>query len=309
MMSWNHDSNHKTEQVVGVAAAAYVINLIAEPSIQDKKETSPGLESFLIKDKSRKEDTAFPTLKAGTVSERSSGKDAKHEKLTGESSTKGSDTEESKVPVTKATDEKTTRPAPSFKKSLTFADHIGTSKPESVAPKPDLPPIKPERAALRPDLPTRKPVSTAPKPDHPVIEQGRAATRPEQPPTIKPVAPGIDANKTRPETAQTKAVDWEKDEMAKIKERYVKLNSTILAWEEKKKKKAKNKLEKAESRLEQKRAQALTKFRNEMDYIIRVTDAAKAQAEARQRNDELKAKEKANIIRTTGEIPKTCFCC
>ena len=51
------------------------------------------------------------------------------------------------------------------------------------------------------------------------------------------------------------------------------------------------------------------KFRNEMDYIKEVADGARAQAEARQRKDELKAKEKANIIRTTGELPRTCFCC
>ena len=74
MMSWNHDSNHKTEQVVGVAAAAYVINLIAEQSIRDKKKTSAGLETSLIKDKSRKEDTTFSILKPGAVSERFSGK-------------------------------------------------------------------------------------------------------------------------------------------------------------------------------------------------------------------------------------------
>ena len=46
-----------------------------------------------------------------------------------------------------------------------------------------------------------------------------------------------------------------------------------------------------------------------MDYIKQVVDGARAQAEARQRNDERKAKEKANIIRTTGELPRTCFCC
>lgn len=46
-----------------------------------------------------------------------------------------------------------------------------------------------------------------------------------------------------------------------------------------------------------------------MDYIKQVADGARAQANARQRNDELKAKEKANIIRTTGELPMTCFCC
>ena len=64
-----------------------------------------------------------------------------------------------------------------------------------------------------------------------------------------------------------------------------------------------------QSELEKKRARALTKFRNEMEHIKQVAEGAKAQAEERQRNDELKAKEKANIIRRTGELPRTCFCC
>ncbi|XVE91583.1 hypothetical protein REPUB_Repub01dG0022200 [Reevesia pubescens] len=228
MMSRNHDSNHTTEHVVGVAAAAYVINLIAETSNQDRKKISAGLQPSLTRDKSRKEDRTSSVLKPGTVSE----------PITGEGSTKGSESAESKVPVTDATDDKATRPAPSFKRPVSFADHVGStsstkprssqtpdmlsSQPESAAPKPDLSPIKPERTAPKPDFPTTKPVSTAPKPDHPAIKPGTAATRPQQPPTIKPVAQGIDAkrqSKARPETEQTKAEAWEKAEMAKIKER------------------------------------------------------------------------------------------
>ncbi|XP_021299787.1 remorin isoform X2 [Herrania umbratica] len=291
MMSWNNDSNHNTEQVVAVAAAAYVIDRIAESSIHDQKRSSAGLEPSLIEDKSRRE---------------------------GEGSMKGSESAESKVPVTDATDGKATRPAPSFNRPLTFADHIGSTsstkpksnqKPESAAPKPDLPTKKRERAAPKPDLPTIEPVSTAPKPDHPTIKPGTTATQPEQPPTFTPAAPVIEVKRQSAARPETKAEEWEKAEMAKIKERYMKLNSTILAWEEKKKKKAKNKLGKAESELEKKRARALSKYRNEMEYIKQVAEGARAQAEARQRNDELKAKEKANIIRTTGKVPRTCFCC
>ncbi|KAK6242670.1 hypothetical protein QUC31_013619 [Theobroma cacao] len=292
MMSWNNDSNRNTEQVVAVAAAAYVIEKIAGSSIHDQKRSSAGLEPSLIKDKSIREV---------------------------EGSMKGSESAESKVPVTDATDGKATRPAPSFKRALTFADYIGSTsstkpksnqKPESAAPKPDLPTKKPERAAPKPDLPTIKPVSTAPKPDRPTIKPGTTAARPEQPPTFTPAAPVIEVKKQSAAMPETKAEEWEKAEMAKIKERYVKLNSTILAWEEKKKKKATNKLNKAkQSELEEKRARALTKFRNEMEYIKQVAEGARVQAEARQRSDVLKAKEKANIIRTTGKVPRTCFCC
>lgn len=45
-----------------------------------------------------------------------------------------------------------------------------------------------------------------------------------------------------------------------------------------------------------------------MQNIGQIAVGARAQAEERKRNDELKAKEKANRIRTTGKIPKTCFC-
>ncbi|GLT27587.1 hypothetical protein SLA2020_025740 [Shorea laevis] len=96
--------------------------------------------------------------------------------------------------------------------------------------------------------------------------------------------------------------------MAKIKERYQKLNSTISDWEHKKKTKAENKLHKTESELELRRAKALKKFQKEMEYIKQVVGGARAQAEKRQRNDELKVRQKANVIRTTGRVPRTCFC-
>ncbi|XP_039023724.1 uncharacterized protein LOC120156481 [Hibiscus syriacus] len=80
-MSSNDDSDHKPEQVLAVAAATYVINSIAKPSIQDQKKSSSGLEPSLIRDKSRKEDKSSSISEAGTIYERFSGKDPKHEKL------------------------------------------------------------------------------------------------------------------------------------------------------------------------------------------------------------------------------------
>ncbi|OMO93420.1 hypothetical protein CCACVL1_06512 [Corchorus capsularis] len=320
MTSWNNDSNYETEQVVAVAAAAYAINLMdEESSIHDQTKTSVGLEPSLRRDKSRKEDETFPISKPRILSKQ----------FTGEDSRKGSESVESKVTITDVPDEKAIRRAPSFKKPVTFADHIGSSsstrpisppkpdllssQPEIAAAKPDLPTIKPERASAKPDLPTTRPVSTAPKPDYFPKKPGTAAARPEQPPSVTPVAPVMEAKRqtgARPGIGQSEAEAWEKAEMAKIKEKYVKLNSTILDWEEKKKKKARSKLEKAEqSELEKKKARALTKFRNEMEYIKEVADGARAQAQSRQRDDELKVKEKANRIRETGKVPRTCFCC
>ncbi|KAK8317228.1 hypothetical protein V6Z12_A13G096100 [Gossypium hirsutum] len=201
MTSWNDDSNHKPEQVLAVAAAAatYVINSIAEPSIQDQKKTSAGLGPSLTRDKSRKEDKSFSTSKPGTVSKQFSGK----------GSTKGSGSAESKVAVPDGMDDNETKSAPSLKRPLTFADYLGNTSitKQRSSSKPDMLSSQTESAALKPDVSTIKPASTAPKPDHPAIRT--AAGRPEEPPTIEP----------RPETEQTKAEDWEKDEMAKIKER------------------------------------------------------------------------------------------
>ncbi|KAK9045454.1 hypothetical protein V6N11_059334 [Hibiscus sabdariffa] len=295
MMNSNHDSNYKPEQVVGVAAAAYVVASIEEPSIRGLKKTSTHLEPSLIKDKSRKGDATSSTSKPGTLSKQSLGQGSK----------KVSERADSKVPVFNSEER---RRVPSFKKPPSFSDQMGSSsrtqpgsssKPDSLYSQPESAVPKPERAA--------------PKPDHHVMKPGTPATRPELPPSIKPMTPVTEAERqsaVRAGSDQAKADAWEKAEMAKIKERYVKLDETIVAWEEKKKKKARSKLEKEEkSGSEKKSAKALTKFRNEMEYIKQVADGARAEAKARQRNDELKAKEKANIIRTTGELPVTCFCC
>lgn len=53
---------------------------------------------------------------------------------------------------------------------------------------------------------------------------------------------------------------------------------------------------------------ALKKYQDKMEYINQIAGGARAQAEERRRNEVLKAKEKANIIRTTGKIPGPCSC-
>lgn len=65
---------------------------------------------------------------------------------------------------------------------------------------------------------------------------------------------------------------------------------------------------KLQSELERKRKKALEKYNSEMKYIAQVAGGARAQAEERRRNEVLKAKEKANVIRKTGKVPTTCFC-
>lgn len=63
-----------------------------------------------------------------------------------------------------------------------------------------------------------------------------------------------------------------------------------------------------QSENQRERVKASKKYQSKMKYIDVIAGGARAEAAERRRNEELKAKEKANIIRTTGKLPRTCFC-
>ncbi|KAJ7953885.1 Remorin like [Quillaja saponaria] len=222
----------------------------------------------LTRSKSKMDDTKISTPQPGGVSKRFSG--AGSIKITD-----GQDKNEQVTPATnEKMPEKAIAPIPSIKKAPTFGDkrlNIGTSgiKPESAAPKPTQPDTFKE--------------------------------------TLPPAATKRQISK-RSGVGETKADAWETAELAKIKERYEKLNATIGSWENKKKTKSRRSLDKQESKLELKRMKTLEKFRSEREYIDQIAGGARAQAQEKRRNEELKAKEKANIIRSTGKLPGTCFC-
>ncbi|CAL5430822.1 unnamed protein product [Camellia sinensis] len=113
---------------------------------------------------------------------------------------------------------------------------------------------------------------------------------------------------TKPGIGETKADTWEEAQMAKLKEKYEKLNTTILEWEKKKKDKAKLQKDRTESELERRRAKALQHYRSDMERIDQIARGTRSQAEENKRNEEFKMKEKANKIRSTGKIPATCLC-
>ncbi|XP_054790121.1 remorin-like isoform X1 [Prosopis cineraria] len=113
---------------------------------------------------------------------------------------------------------------------------------------------------------------------------------------------------TKLATKETEADAWEKAELERIKQRYAKLKETIDSWENQKRKEAKSKLNTQESELEQRRVKAMDKFRDDMDRIDQVARGARQQADAKRRKEELKAKEKADRIRTTGRLPGACSC-
>lgn len=149
---------------------------------------------------------------------------------------------------------------------------------------------------------------------------------------IEPMAPQQGRQRTR----NTDADEWEREELAKVKARYEKLNAIIQEWEDKKKTKARHKLDTTEVRfkyaqnsscykfrkgiltkvclqephneLEKTKAKALENYQIEMERIKEIANGARAQAKAKRRNDELKVKEKANKYRETGEPPQPSIC-
>ncbi|KAG5237213.1 remorin [Salix suchowensis] len=145
-------------------------------------------------------------------------------------------------------------------------------------------------ADLMTDVLPVKPKVTVPKPELP------PTSNPATPPTRRAKGDGTDADA------------WERDELSKIQRRYEKMKGTILSWENKKKEKAKKRIRKTESDLEKIRSTALKQFHDDMVDIGQIAGGARAKAEERQRNEEFKAKEKADTIRKTGKLPRTCFC-
>ncbi|KAM0016537.1 putative remorin [Helianthus debilis subsp. tardiflorus] len=102
---------------------------------------------------------------------------------------------------------------------------------------------------------------------------------------------------------------WEKTQLDKTKERFMKVKARIFEWESKKKSKAKNKLIRKEGKIEGKRARALQDFARKMETIEKISKGARSENEKTREREEIRVKEKANIIRSTGKIHKPMFLC
>ncbi|KAK2636107.1 hypothetical protein Ddye_030899 [Dipteronia dyeriana] len=305
-MSRDYNSDYQMEHVTAVAAAAYAIKSLQDSSMPDQKKTTSGTpESFLTRLMSKKEDAPIQAPQPDGISKRFS--------TSGENAT-SSLSADSKMPVSAAMDEKKTSP-PTIKKRLTFADddeHLNS--PAADTTKSRRAPSMKKTPTLSDELKNStnggKPAGVVQKTDAPPTKLRSTTSKSDVPPPVPPTETRIQSS-TRTGVNQAPADVWEKAELEKIKERHEKLNATILSWESKKKKKARSKLEKKElqSESEQKRIKALQKFRSDMETIDQIAGGARAQAEERRRNKELKAKAKANTIRTTGKVPRTCCCC
>ncbi|CAN1838865.1 Uncharacterized protein At3g61260 [Linum perenne] len=130
--------------------------------------------------------------------------------------------------------------------------------------------------------------------------------------TLKPAIPTNRAS-GRAGTVQTAADAWEKVEFEKLREnknfRYEFENEQIDKWENEKKANAKRRLDKAEVGSDRTRMKALERYRSDVDTITQIAEEARASTAKKQRRDELKVKEKANLYRRTGKVPKTTCSC
>jgi uncharacterized protein (DUF342 family) len=100
---------------------------------------------------------------------------------------------------------------------------------------------------------------------------------------------------------------WKETEISKSRKKYEKLSEKIVSWEDKKRKKAKRKLHRTERSVEKTKLKATQRFRDENERIEIIVASARAHAYESRIKEELKVKEKANLMRTTGRKPSTCL--
>ncbi|XP_030481583.2 uncharacterized protein At3g61260 isoform X6 [Cannabis sativa] len=285
-MNQDNDSND-IDRATAVAAAAYAISSLKDLGLPYQREQP---ETSKISSKGKKEST-LSIQEPGRASKSFSGK----------GTMKSSENPDSMVPATAATHtkkpEKTLLPAPSFRKtgSTLEMELSGSSKVGRTASKTEV---------------AAKPLHDK-QPSH-RYDTGTSTSKSDLPTTVKPPPQPKRQSSTGPGMRKAQADAWEEAEMARVQERHIfrydKQMATILDWEQKRKEKAKRHAVKSEGKLEEKRAKALKKYRTEMEYIDQVAGGARAKAEEKKRKDQLKVKEKADTIRRTGALPKTCFC-
>nr|XP_016477595.1 PREDICTED: uncharacterized protein At3g61260-like isoform X2 [Nicotiana tabacum] len=323
-MSRDYDSSDSVDYPAAVAAAAFAVKSIEDKSEKDHRRTNSGGA-----------DKPFTKTKADDIIPK------KPEKFSDEVSKPRPKLPDKSVPIRTATiNPEPLNTVPSIKKKPTFGD----TKPESeVAEKAKrVPSIKKtptfgdtkhesevsEKAKRVPSI-KKTPTFGDTKHESEVSEKAKrvplmkkTSTFPDQ--SKAPKAPEVPVRPTRQSSSQTgmakgqntmklgsgnsKADIWEKEEMEKITERYKKLIAEIVEWETKKKKKAKRDLERIEAELNRRRAKAMRHFNNEVGRIESIAGGAKEQADQNRENEELKVKEKANKIRSTGKMPATCLC-
>ncbi|XP_039689929.1 remorin isoform X3 [Medicago truncatula] len=329
----SHDYDFiEMEHATAVAAAAFAISShVSEIPHEQNMWEFP--ESSLTKTRSKAYDKKSSFSQLGAASKRLSG------------SFKITDEQGNTVPTTSSIREEkkpektiSFAPAPSMKKTPTF----GEKSKRNDDKKPDI--LKPKKVPSfgekskrdddkKPDILTSKRTPSFGGKDFistddiqpetpkakilPLVDDPTTSSwpQPQPPPPPPPPQPPIRQTSTaarpstRPSETEAKADAWEREELKKIKERYEKLLETIDSWEKRKKMKARRKLNKHEqSENTRKREKAWKKYQDKIKYIDEIAEGARAQSDERRKNETLKAKDKANIIRTTGKLPGACSC-
>ncbi|XP_022151056.1 remorin 4.1-like isoform X2 [Momordica charantia] len=284
------------EHVAAVAAAVFAVHSVNEDqseiatrkinSDRRDRETSSSAKIKYIKDDDTRPLAPRPAPDPSKVSRRPSNP--------GE----GSDGKQKQKP----TDQKLTDPSSSLsmRKTPTFSDN----KPDIISGSRKF--SEPQKPAVLPTptrIPTSRPPTPTPTPRPPTPPISRKPSNSTGPPETKETNP---SNPT-----QTKADFWEKAEMAKIRNKSEKVNETISYWETKKREKAMRKLEESQAVgvKRRKREKGRKKFEEDMEFIKQIAAEARAKAEEKRRNDTLKVKQKADVLRETGDLPVTCYCC
>ncbi|CAK9165729.1 unnamed protein product [Ilex paraguariensis] len=223
----DYDISDSVEYPTAVAAAAFAVKLLEESNIPDQRKTGGGLDTSMTKTKSKSEEITHAS----------------------ESRRRSRRFSDDRGQKTIATDgkmpEKSVGPAPSIRKTLTFADQLSNDnankKPEnaelgtSIYPAPAIRKTPTFADKLFDRTASRKTESQVPNPELPSTKQSTFS-----PAEIKR------QSSTKPGGNESEADAWEKAEMAKIKEKYEKLAARILAWENERKTKATTRLSKTE---------------------------------------------------------------
>ncbi|KAG8091523.1 hypothetical protein GUJ93_ZPchr0012g21359 [Zizania palustris] len=109
--------------------------------------------------------------------------------------------------------------------------------------------------------------------------------------------------------AEAMADAWEKEKMSKIKSKYNVTMETVAEWETEKKAESKNRMQQKEhGGSDRKRAMAVKDYTEQMARINKVAAASRLTAEDKRRRSERKVREKAETIRSTGKLPRSCAC-
>lgn len=154
--------------------------------------------------------------------------------------------------------------------------------------------------------PTRTPTPKPTRQDYRVEQTVFPSNRPGDHHLSSPKETGLIQNQKQ---NGTKPDSWEKAQMAKINKRYEKLKSSILAWENEKKVRARIKMERRKITLEQRRTRNQQHFDAKISRIDNISRGARDQLEEKRRKEESGIKEKARKMRMPGQKSvKYCFC-